>query len=158
MKAVIAVPVLALIAIVMVVPIPTLSEPQTHHFTIDSQQYEYDPGRIEVNQDDRVIIDITASDVVHGFYLDGYGIHERVEPGISKRIEFIADKPGKFRYRCSVSCGPMHPFMIGELVVGPNTTLYRAVASMLIGIAGTLLYLWKFKGAQDESTQIHTQK
>jgi heme/copper-type cytochrome/quinol oxidase subunit 2 len=147
---IIVVAVVALMMVIMLVPIPYLSKPRTHHITLDSQQYEYDPGRVEVHQGDTVIIDFTASDVVHGFFLDGYGIETRVEPGLTKRIEFVADKPGKFRFRCSVSCGSMHPFMIGELVVGPNTTLYRAAATMLIGIAGTLIYLWSFKGEQHE--------
>jgi heme/copper-type cytochrome/quinol oxidase subunit 2 len=74
------------------------------------------PGRVQVNQGDRVVIIVAALDVSHGFYLDGYGIERRVTPGVPQRIEFVADKAGKFRYRCSVNCGSLHPFMIGELV------------------------------------------
>ena len=48
----------------------------------------------------------------------------------------LADQRGKFRYRCSVSCGPLHPFMIGELIVGPNVPLWRAIGVALVALAG----------------------
>jgi cytochrome c oxidase subunit 2 len=107
-------------------------------------QFAFDPPVLHVNQGDRVILTLQASDVVHGFYLDGYGVEARVEPGISQQVEFVADRAGKFRYRCSVSCGTLHPFMIGELVVGPNLTFTRAVGLMVVTLAATLFYLWRF--------------
>lgn len=126
----------ALLALaVLAVPIPTLAAPQTHHVELDSTQFEFSPGRLRVNQGDTIVFHLTASDVVHGFYLDGYGIDERLEPGISREITFVADQRGKFRYRCSVSCGPLHPFMIGELIVGPNVPLWRAIGVALVALA-----------------------
>jgi len=107
-------------------------------------QFAFDPPVLHVNQGDRVILTLQASDVVHGFYLDSYGVEARVEPGISQQVEFVADRAGKFRYRCSVSCGTLHPFMIGELVVGPNLTFTRAVGLMVVTLAATLFYLWRF--------------
>jgi heme/copper-type cytochrome/quinol oxidase subunit 2 len=75
---------------------------------------------LRVNQGDRVRLVVQAADVVHGFVVDGYGREVRVEPGISQRVAFVAERTGKFRYRCSVTCGPLHPFMTGDLVVSPN--------------------------------------
>ncbi len=124
--------------VVLTAPVPVLAAPQTHHIEIDTAQYEFAPGRLRVNQGDTVVITLTASDVVHGFYLDGYGIEQRVEPGVTQVIEFVADQRGKFRFRCSVSCGPLHPFMIGELIVGPNTLFWRVIGLALIALAGTL--------------------
>lgn len=118
--------------------------PATRHFTVDGRQFAYEPGTLEVNQGDTVIITLTASDVVHGLYLDSYGLETRVESSQSQSIQFVADKPGKFRYRCSVSCGTLHRFMIGELIVGPNTTFGRAVALLALVVVGALLYLWRF--------------
>ena len=80
-----------------------------------------------MNQGDSVTISLSASDVVYGFYLDSHGLQQSVQPG-SRQITFTADQPGKYRYRCSVSCGALHPFMIGELVVNADTPLWRAVA------------------------------
>jgi heme/copper-type cytochrome/quinol oxidase subunit 2 len=127
----------------LLTPAPASLAPAVRHITIDATQYQFTPGRVRVNRGDRVVITLTASDVVHGFYLDGYGLKTRVEPGIAQQIEFVADRPGKFRYRCSVSCGPLHPFMIGELVVGPNLAFWRAGGLALTALAGMLAYLWR---------------
>ena len=106
-----------------------------------AEQYVFDPPVLRVNRGDRVILTLQAADVVHGFYLDGYDIKARVEPGISQTIEFTADKAGKFRYRCSVSCGTLHPFMIGELIVGPNTPLIRAGGLAILAAVATLFFV-----------------
>ena len=125
-------------------PVGTPATPETHFISIDATQFAFAPGRLHVNHGDRVVINVTASDVVHGFHLDDYGLETRIEPGITQQIAFVADHPGKFRYRCSVSCGPLHPFMIGELVVHPNNPFWKSVAIALIAVAGMLTYLWKF--------------
>ncbi len=139
-----ALPFAALALIVLVIPFPPIGSPTTREINIDATQFEFTPGRVEVNQGDRVVITLTASDVVHGFHLDEYGIERRVVPGVAQQIEFVADQPGKFRYRCSVSCGSLHPFMIGELVVGPNAPFWRAVALVTLAVVGMLAYLWRF--------------
>lgn len=141
-------PFVLLALIVWLIPVPTSSTSAVHHIALDATQYQFTPGRVHVNRGDRVVITLTASDVVHGFYLDGYGLKARVEPGVSQRIEFVADRPGKFRYRCSVSCGSLHPFMIGELVVGPNVPFWRAGGLTLAVLAAMLVYLWRFGSKQ----------
>ena len=144
-------PFVGLALAIMFWPIPVSAEPVTHHLTMTAHQFAYDPPVIRVNRGDRVIITLQAIDVVHGFYLDGYGLETRVEPGISQQIEFVADRVGKFRYRCSVSCGTLHPFMIGELVVGPNMVLIRTVGLMLVVLTATLVYLWRFPPRESDN-------
>lgn len=140
---------------VMTFPIPQITDPQTRYITLDARQFEFAPHRIRINKGDHVIIQFTASDVVHGFYLDGYGIQERVSPGVTKQIEFVAERTGKFRYRCSVSCGSLHPFMIGELVVGPNEPFWRAIGLVIVGLLTLLIYQMK-KGFAHEHTTLGT--
>lgn len=137
-------PFLILALLVWFVPLPVSTTPVTHNITMTADQFSFDPPVLRVNQGDRVRLTLHAADVVHGFYLDSYGLDTRVEPGISEQIEFVADQPGKFRYRCSVSCGGLHPFMIGELVVSPNWPFARAVGLTLVAVAGVLFYLWRF--------------
>ncbi len=131
------------------------AKPATHVIDMDMTQFAFEPGRMTVNQGDTVVLKLTASDVVHGFYLDGYGLKTRVEPGIAQQVEFVADQPGKFRYRCSVSCGPMHPFMIGEMVVSPNQPFWKAAGVIVIALAGLISHVWfnDTKGVLDEQTQ-----
>ncbi len=130
---------LLVVLAVLLVPIPTFHTPHSRDVVIDASQFEYSPPRLNINRGDTVNVTLNASDVVHGFFLDGYEIDSRVEPGISQKFTFTADRSGKFRYRCSVACGPLHPFMIGELVVGPNEPVWRASALAVVAAAAVLL-------------------
>lgn len=109
---------------------------------VEASQYRFDPGVIRVNRDDAVTIELVATDVVHGLYLDGYDLQVAADPGQTARLTFVADRPGTFRLRCSVSCGAMHPFMIGKLRVGTNYLLWSGIGLAMmtvvvgLGLAG----------------------
>lgn len=103
-------------------------------FEIDARQFAYSPSELKVNKGDTVTIHLVSTDVVHGLYVDGYDISVEADPGQSATLTFVADKPGSFRFRCNVTCGAMHPFMIGKLTVGGNNWLYRS-----IGLASLVL-------------------
>ena len=137
-------PFLSVALVIVLVPMPASNTPMAHAVTLKAEQFAFDPPVLRVNQGDRVTLLVQATDVVHGVYLDDYGIDVRVEPGISQQVEFVADRTGKFRYRCSVACGTLHPFMIGELVVRPNRPFMRAVGLSLVALAATIFYLWRF--------------
>ena len=123
----------------LLLPLPgRVSAATAHQVTLDARMFAFEPARLRVNQGDQVTITLVSTDVVHGFYLDGYGIDVRAEPGKPAQASFVADKQGKFRFRCSVSCGALHPFMIGELIVGPNVPLWRALAALLVVAVGTI--------------------
>ncbi len=131
---------LAVVALGMLLtPVPISSAaPQERHFRIVAKSFEYSPGTIRVNQGDRVTIDLVSKDVVHGLYLDGYGLEVAADPGQTQRLSFVADRSGSFRFRCSVTCGALHPFMIGKLEVGTNWLFWKsaglAVLAVLAGI------------------------
>lgn len=121
-------------------PVPPAT-PQARTFEIDARQFAYSPSELKVNQGDTVTIRLTSTDVVHGLYMDGYDISVEADPGQSATLTFIADKPGSFRFRCNVTCGAMHPFMIGKLTVGNNNWLYRSIglaALVVVGITASL--------------------
>lgn len=109
--------------------------PQERTFSIDARQYAYSPSEIHVNAGDRVTFELISTDVVHGLYVDGYGVSVEADPGQTATVTFVANKPGSFRFRCNVTCGAMHPFMIGKLSVGTNKWLYRSIA--LAALAAT---------------------
>jgi heme/copper-type cytochrome/quinol oxidase subunit 2 len=136
--------VLALIALAIAfVPLPSGSGvPGSHELRLTAGQYAFSPGIIKVGEGDRVTIELVSTDVVHGLHLDGYDLEVTADPGQTSRLSFVADKSGTFRFRCSVTCGPLHPFMIGKLKVGNDTLLWRGMAlAMLAVIAG----LWRFR-------------
>jgi heme/copper-type cytochrome/quinol oxidase subunit 2 len=107
-------------------PVPAIA-PQERTFEIDAHQFAYSPSELKVNTGDTVTIQLVSTDVVHGLYVDGYDISVEADPGQSAILTFVADKPGSFRFRCNVTCGAMHPFMIGKLTVGTNHWLYRSI-------------------------------
>ncbi len=129
--------------------------PQARTIKIVAHQYGYDPPIMRVNEGDTVKLTFTSQDVVHGFYLEGYDLditilplRSEVElrhpsrpdapPELVKEVTFVASREGKFRYRCSHTCGFMHPFMLGELIVGPNRLLPTSIG-MLLGLCGGTL-------------------
>jgi heme/copper-type cytochrome/quinol oxidase subunit 2 len=104
--------------VVAFVPLPVQSiTPQERTFEIDAHQFAYSPSELKVNPGDIVTIQLVSTDVVHGLYVDGYDISVEADPGQSATLTFVADKPGAFRFRCNITCGAMHPFMIGKLTV-----------------------------------------
>jgi heme/copper-type cytochrome/quinol oxidase subunit 2 len=110
--------------------------PQERVFQIEARQFAYSPSELNVNPGDTVTIQLVSTDVVHGLYIDGYDISVEADPGQTTTISFVADKPGAFRFRCSVTCGAMHPFMIGKFTVGGNEWLYRSIGLAVLGVVG----------------------
>ncbi|MDP2949699.1 MAG: cupredoxin domain-containing protein, partial [Chloroflexota bacterium] len=87
---------------------------------VEARQFAYDPPIIRVTRGERVQFVLKSMDVTHGLALEGYGVDLAAIPGQEARSEFVADREGKFRFRCTQTCGKLHPLMSGELVVGPN--------------------------------------
>jgi heme/copper-type cytochrome/quinol oxidase subunit 2 len=114
------------------------ARPQNRTFRIEASQFAYSPGVIQVNPGDTITIELVSTDVVHGLYLDGYGVSVTADPGQAAHLTFTADRSGSFRFRCSITCGVLHPFMIGKLQVGPNTWLLRAIALTLLAALSVL--------------------
>jgi len=133
-------------------PFPVLEHPpaRARTFRVEASQYAYSPGAIRVNPGDTVTIELVSRDVVHGLFVDDYGVSITADPGQTSRLTFVADKAGSFRMRCNVTCGAMHPFMIGKLNVGVNTWLYRSLALAGLAVAASfILFIPKNKIRQE---------
>jgi plastocyanin len=124
---------------VATVPAPAGSNsPVERTIRVEASSYEYAPAILKANPGDRVTLELASTDVVHGIYIDGYELELRADPGQTQEVTFVADKEGSFRLRCSVTCGPLHPFMIGKLQVGQNWLLWRSVVLAFLGIFAIL--------------------
>jgi len=124
------------------------SQPTVRTFRIEASQFAFDPGEISVNPGDTVQIELVSKDVVHGLYVDNYGISVTADPGQTAKLTFVADKAGSFRMRCNVTCGAMHPFMLGKLNVGSNIRLYRSFGMAFIGILASFVFFYTERGKQ----------
>jgi cytochrome c oxidase subunit 2 len=133
----------ALGLVIWLVPVPARSAaPDDHKIRIEAKNYEFSPSVLQVNEMDQVTIELVSTDVVHGIYIDGYGLEITADPGQTVSLSFLADRPGTFRFRCSVTCGALHPFMIGKIQVGPNLLLWRGIGLAFLAI---LAGVWSFR-------------
>ena len=152
-------------AILGMTVVPTGSKTISRNITIKARQYSYDPENIKVNIGDTLHIKLVSLDVFHGFYLEGYDIDAEIQANIktfkirhpsqgfiwkdTNEIVLITTKTGKYRYRCSHTCGTMHPFMQGELIVSPNNTLHAGLGGIIgFSIGMILMIIKKFKNSE----------
>ncbi len=94
--------------------------PATHHY--------YHPSMIVARRGDRLRIRfMNMTFASHGIEFEGYNVRTGVLPGGPRGqevVEFVADRPGVFRFKCYVPyepaagmCSPDHDTQIGYLVV-----------------------------------------
>ena len=136
------------------------AETRIHTLSFEAKKYGYSPSRIIVNKGDKIVLKPTSLDATHGFLLDGYPVEFIMRKGASflkytwkdedgkiqadwdrvSEVEFVADKAGKFTFRCTQTCGNLHPFMTGELIVKPNTPYYLFLSLSIWLVFSLLVY------------------
>jgi nitrous-oxide reductase len=83
----------------------------------------FTPTSFEVNQGDRVTIHVTnieqTTDELHGLGINDYNINIVIDPGETKSVTFVADKPGVFPFYCTNFCSALHQEMQSYLLVKP---------------------------------------
>jgi cytochrome c oxidase subunit 2 len=124
----------AALAILFLPTFVSAAPPTARTYRIEARSFEYAPPTIQVNQGDRVTIEFASTDVVHGLYIDGYDLNVVADPGQTAKLTFIANQSGSFRFRCSVTCGALHPFMIGKIEVGTNWLWWQAVGFAVLAV------------------------
>jgi cytochrome c oxidase subunit 2 len=102
--------------------------------SMTAKSYDFDPQQVHVKKGARVQLRIRATDRAHGIRFNLYpaGADENGPPGLrfehpqdewkldkdeEREIEFVAERPGTYSFRCSVFCGLGHVFMRGKLIV-----------------------------------------
>ena len=81
-------------------------------YTKDNLQFDTtDVMYVPVNTP--VVLEMTATDVLHSFYIPSFRIKRDTVPGMVTRINFTATKKGDFRIFCAEFCGTSHSRMRG---------------------------------------------
>ncbi len=135
--------VIAALVIPFPLPADAAATPRTHDITVDARAFAYTPATIDVRRGDTINLTLQSVDAAHGLSVDGYDVNLQAEPGQSGHATFVADKDGTFKFRCSITCGPLHPFMIGELRVDPQFPLVRALLALGAAALGAIMFFWK---------------
>jgi heme/copper-type cytochrome/quinol oxidase subunit 2 len=116
-------------------PRPTLSaEVSTEVIQVTAKKYEYLPAPIHVKRGAKIELTITAIDHDHGFSIfpapDGGNLNGpaglvftsaqecwQLKKGETTTVEFLAQTPGTYSFKCCHVCGLGHRGMKGQLVV-----------------------------------------
>jgi heme/copper-type cytochrome/quinol oxidase subunit 2 len=103
---------------------------------ITAKKYEYSASPVHVKVGSKVQLKITAIDHDHGFKIgsvpDGASSSDRaglvftseqecwqLKKGEMTMIEFVAQTPGTYSFKCCHTCGLGHKGMKGQIVVEP---------------------------------------
>lgn len=99
-----------------------------------AKKYEFLPSPVHVKKGQKVQLKVTATDHDHGLkiplvpdgadktgapgltFTDGQECY-KVKKGTTLTIEFTAQTPGTYTFKCCVDCGLGHRHMKGEIVV-----------------------------------------
>ena len=100
---------------------------------ISAKKYEFMPSEIHVKVGEQVRLKVHSEDETHGVKLNLYpegadksviGLkfdhpedNGKVEKGVDQVLEFVAEKPGTYEFKCAKVCGMHHGKMKGELIV-----------------------------------------
>ena len=106
--------------------IPTAGETEVH---VNARQWMYEikypDGRTAINEirvpaGKPVKFLLSASDVLHGFYLPDFRVKMDMIPGRVTTLWVQPDRPGSYQIFCTVYCGTGHSNMLARLIVMPQ--------------------------------------
>lgn len=72
-----------------------------------------------------VVFELTASDVIHSFWIPGLAGKMDMIPGRTNRLVVRADKAGRFRGVCAEFCGLSHALMAFDVIAMPPVAFDR---------------------------------
>lgn len=110
---------------------------ETQVIELAAKKYEYSPSPVHIKAGTKVRLKITATDHDHGFKVatGPDGSEPSSKPGLvfvspqecwqlkkgeTTTIEFLAQTPGTYTFKCCHTCGLGHRGMKGQIVVDPS--------------------------------------
>ncbi len=75
------------------------------------------PHTMYIPVDTPIVLDMTAQDVLHSFFVPSFRVKRDTVPGMISRVNFTATKKGDFKIFCTEFCGTSHSRMRGTVRV-----------------------------------------
>jgi len=86
-----------------------------------ASRFKFEPETLQVTEGDRVRLTVRSTDTEHGFSIKRMNVRVAVpKTGEPVTVEFVAERPGTYEFKCSEYCGSGHGRMKGQLVVSPR--------------------------------------
>ena len=90
-------------------------------FEMTASRFKFEPAMLQVSEGDRVRLTLRSMDTEHGLEIKKLKVKVAVPKGGDPvTVEFLADKPGTYDFKCSEYCGSGHGRMKGQIVVTPR--------------------------------------
>jgi len=97
---------------------PPAAGPETvKEIKMYAENWKWTPNSIRVPRGTHLRISVENVDAPHRFELKAYKLNVPLPQRETTVIDFVANKPGEFRWRCSRPCGNGCPKMTGTLTV-----------------------------------------
>lgn len=84
---------------------------------LTARRFAYEPGEIPLKVGERVVVEITSVDFVHGMNIAALGRRYDLAPGRVTRVELQPTEAGVIDFVCDNFCGEGHEEMHGRFVV-----------------------------------------
>jgi cytochrome c oxidase subunit 2 len=86
-----------------------------------ASRFKFEPAMLQVSEGDRVRLTLRSMDTEHGLEIKKLKVKVAVPKGGDPvTVEFVADKPGTYEFKCSEYCGSGHGRMKGQIFVTPR--------------------------------------
>lgn len=92
-------------------------EGDTRVIDVEAYHYGYSPDPIVVRTGEKVRLNITTDDEVHGLGIEEFGVDIEVRKNTPAIAEFSSSEPGDYPVECTVYCGSGHKNMRATLRV-----------------------------------------
>ena len=79
-------------------------------YTADEYRLAAD-NAVVIPVDKNVVVDVTASDVIHAWYIPAFNVQHSAVPGRIGQLWFRAEKEGVYFGQCTTLCGKDHAYM-----------------------------------------------
>jgi cytochrome c oxidase subunit 2 len=84
---------------------------------IEARKFVYTPNEIRIRKGEKVVLQLTALDFVHGFSLPDFKIRTDIPPGKVTTVALNPTEAGRFTFLCDNFCGNGHEEMNGVIIV-----------------------------------------
>ncbi len=92
-------------------------EPGRYEVVVLGRAWAFEPDEIRVPAGAEIDFISTATDVIHGFHVEGTRMNAMLIPGQITRMTYVFDEPGEHLIICHEFCGLGHHLMYGRVIV-----------------------------------------